>query len=121
MPTINSYLIIARSSPYANQQARAALDIAFTAAAFEQEVSFVFMDDGVLQLLDEQDTSASLLKNVGKMIPALKLYDVKTVYAHEPSLGAVNLSPAQLSEDIEVLGNDKLKSLIAQADQVLVF
>ena len=121
MPTVSSYLILARSSPYANQQARAALDIAFTAAAFEQEVSFVFMDDGVLQLLDQQDTHSSLVKNIGKMIPALKLYDVKSVYAHEPSLITADLPRTQLSEDVELVDNEELKNLIAQADQVLIF
>ena len=119
--TTTSYLIISRTSPYANQQTRAALDLAFTAAAFEQEVNFVFMSEGVLQLLENQDTEASQLKNIGKMIPALKIYDVNNVYVHQPSLSSAGLDLAQLPEEFELLDDPKLGELMAAADHVMVF
>ena len=121
MTTANSYLFISRSTPYGSQQARAALDLAFTAAAFEQAVSFVFMDAGVLQLLNGQDTETSQLKNIGKMIPALKLYDVKNVYIHQSSLVRTGLKQAQLPNQFELLDDIKLGDLVADADQVMVF
>ena len=121
MTTEISYLFISRCSPYAGHQARAALDLAFTAAAFEQKVSVVFIGDGVLQLLDRQDTEASQLKNIGKMIPALKHYDVKNVYIHQPSLARAGLKQTELPNEFELLDDEKLGRLVAITDQVMVF
>ncbi|MFT5321877.1 MAG: tRNA 2-thiouridine synthesizing protein C [Pseudohongiellaceae bacterium] len=121
MTTEISYLFISRCSPYAGQQARAALDLAFTAAAFEQKVSFVFIDDGVLQLLDRQDTQASQLKNIGKMIPALKHYDVENIYIHQPSLARAGLKQIDLPNEFKLLDDEKLGKLVATTDQVMVF
>ncbi len=116
-----SYLIIARSSPYGSQQARAALDIALTAAAFEQTVSIVFMDAGLMQLLKGQQTDAGDRKNIGKIITALKLYEVNRIMVHQESVDKHDLDPAEFVEAVEVVTSDDIKRLIAGADQVMVF
>jgi len=116
-----SYLIIARSSPYGSQQARAALDIALTAAAFEQTVSIVFMDAGLMQLLKGQQADAADMKNIGKIITALKLYEVNRILVHQESVDKHNLDPAEFVEAVEVVTGDEIKGLIAAADQVMVF
>ncbi len=119
--TAHSYLIIARSSPYGSHQARAALDLALTAAAFEQKVSIVFMDAGVMQLLKGQQTDAGEMKNIGKIITALKLYEVNRVMVHQESVDKHDLDPAGFVEAVEVVTSDDIKRLIAGADQVMVF
>lgn len=116
-----SFLILVRATPYGNHIARAAIDMALTAAAFEQKVTFVFLDAGVLQLVPEQDTGEKGLKNVGKMIAALKLYEVESVYAHAASIQQYGLDSGQLPEDILSLDDEGLRKAVAEAGQVMVF
>lgn len=115
-----SYLIIARSSPYGSQQARAALDIALAAAAFEQAVSIVFMDAGVLQLLKNQQADAAGMKNIGKVITALELYEVNSIMVHQEAVDKYDLDPSQFVLAVDVVTSEDIKTLIAGADQVMV-
>ncbi len=116
-----SFLIIVRCSPYGSQQARAALDIALTAAAFEQPVSIVFMDEGVLQLLGDQQADAGELKNIGKIITALRHYEVNSIMAHQDAVAHYDLDPEEFVESVEIVTSADIKSLIADTDQVMVF
>ena len=118
---MTSYLIISRSTPHSSPLSRAALDLAFTAAAFEQEISFVFLNNGVLQLMDDQNTVASNIKNVAKIISALKVYEIKNVYVHQESINQVGLEDQSLVDEFELISNEKLKRLITTVDQVMVF
>lgn len=118
---VQRFLILARTSPYGSQQARAAIDVALTAAAFEQKVTVVFLDAGVLQLQPDQDTRANGLKNVGNMLPALKLYDVEAVYAHTPSVREYGMNIQALQPDVGPIDDDSLQDLLAAANQVMVF
>ena len=45
----------------------------------------VFVDAGVLQLLPGQNGGTNGPKNIGNMIPALPLYEVRQVYVHSDS------------------------------------
>ena len=49
-------------------------------AAFDQEVSVMFMDDGVYQLTKGQDTSGIGMKNFSPTYRTLGDYEVKNVY-----------------------------------------
>jgi tRNA 2-thiouridine synthesizing protein C len=60
-----SILIVLRHSPYGSSLAKASLDVAFAHAAFEQSVDLLFLGDGVLQLLPEQDSQLLGMKNAG--------------------------------------------------------
>ena len=73
-------LLISRQSPYSSQLARAALDAALAAAVFEQNVSVLFMDDGVWQLLSQQQTTAVETKNLEKTLRSLEHYDLDRLY-----------------------------------------
>lgn len=59
-------LLVLRRGPYGNALARASLDVALAAAAFEQDVHLLFMDDGVWQLLPGQQPADIAAKNLHK-------------------------------------------------------
>lgn len=121
MPAEQSFLVISRSSPYGSHLARAGIDLALTAAAFEQKVTMVFMDEGVLQVLEGQDTGNSGIKNVGRMIPALALYDVEKICVDQDSAQRFGVTEESLPEGVEFLSSGSLKTLLESADQVMVF
>lgn len=116
-----SLLILSSNAPYAGQSARAALDVALTAAAFEQVVRMVFVDAGVLQLLPEQDNRKDGPKSVGKMIPALALYEVQEVFFHEDSARRFSIDVSAMPDSVTGINDAALSEMVQKADQVMVF
>ncbi len=49
-PTIKRFMYVNRKAPYGTIYALESLEMVLVAAAFEQDVSMVFLDDGVFQL-----------------------------------------------------------------------
>jgi len=115
------FLIMMRSSPYGSHQARAAIDVALRAAAFDQAGSVVLIDDGVLQLVPAQDSKAAGLKSIPDMLSAMTLYEVEDLFAHTPSIEQHLQADNALPDDVKVIDDVSLKTLVAAADQVMVF
>ena len=71
-----SISLIARRAPYGSCAARQTLDIAFAAAVFERPLNYIFIGDGVYQLLSKQDPEAIKNKPHGAALETLELYGI---------------------------------------------
>ena len=89
------------------------------AAAFDQDVSVVFVDDGVYQLKKDQDTAAIGMKNFSKTYRALDDYDVEKIYVEQESLQSRGLSEDDLIIDVEIVAAENLRAIMAQQDVVI--
>jgi tRNA 2-thiouridine synthesizing protein C len=114
-----SMLIVFRRPPYSNSLARAGLDLALAAAAFDQPVSVLFMGTGVLQLLSDQDTSDLGDRNLGKTLASLPLYGVETLHVDAGSLAAFGMTTACLPGNCEVLDSAAVHALMRQHDHLV--
>ncbi len=114
-----SILIICRSAPYSSSAARDALDMALAGAVFEQSVSFLLLDDAVLQLLPDQRSSAIQAKNPNAMLNALPMYDIEHIYTSFGSLALHGLDANVLTPAPKVLDAEELKHFIARHEVVL--
>lgn len=111
-------LFLARSGPYGSSRARALTDMVLSAAVFDQEIHYVFIGDGVGQLLADQQPSGIAAKNTSAALSALELYGVQRVYVHEASLRERGLETHPLLIDIERCDTARIQALLAQADHV---
>lgn len=111
-------LFISRSSPYGSSRARACLDMVLSAAVFDQHVTLLFMDDGVLQLQRGQTANRIQAKDLSAALTALPLYDVNRIYVEEASLHLRGLASQQLVIDAIPCDGDQIAQLIRQADGV---
>ena len=116
-----SLLLVFRRPAYGRGLARGGYDLALAAAAFEQPVSLLFMDDGVWQLLPGQETSRIDARSIESTLASLPLYDIDSLYADEKSLQARGLSLGELAGAITAVGEQQLRELMVAHDQVLVF
>ena len=116
---VKRFLYVNRKSSYGTIYALETLETILVAAAFEQDVSVVFMDDGVLQLKKEQNTDAIGMKNFSNTFRALDGYDVEKLYIEKESMEARGLTEEDLNVDVEVLSSDELKDLMDAQDVVL--
>lgn len=116
-----SLLVVARHGPYGSGLARASLDLVLAAAAFEQDVTFLFLGDGVQQLRADQDGQLLGTKTLARQLAALPLYDVETVYADAQAAQRLGVDTAAAPLPVEALDTPALSALIAAADHVLGF
>lgn len=80
------FLYVNRRAPYGTIYAWESLEVVLIGAAFEQDVSLAFIDDGVYQLTKGQDTAGIDMKNFSPTYSALGDYDVNKIYIEKESL-----------------------------------
>jgi tRNA 2-thiouridine synthesizing protein C len=79
-------MYVNRKAPYGTIYAWESLEVVLIGAAFEQDVSLAFLDDGVYQLTKGQDTGAIGMKNFSPTYAALGDYEVTKIYVEKESL-----------------------------------
>jgi len=110
-----------RRAPHGTIYALEGLEVVLIGAAFDQDVSMVFVDDGVYDLKRGQDTGVSGMKNFSPAYRALEMYDVEKLYAESESLQKRGLVVEDLIVPVEVLSSAEVAELLAGQDIVLNF
>jgi len=116
-----SVLIINRTAPYGSSNAREALDVALTCSIFEMPVSLLFTDDGVYQLINDQNPGAIAQKNLQALLSSLPMYDIDQIYISETSANDKGLDLSDLSLPAQVVNSTEIAKLIQSHDTVLTF
>lgn len=116
---VKKFMYVNRKAPYGTVYALEMLEKVLIAAAFEQDVSLVFMDDGVYQLKKGQSTKAVNMKNFSPTFRALEGYDIEKLYVEKESLEARGLTAADLVVPVEVLSSAEIKSLMTKQDVIM--
>ncbi|MDH3220132.1 MAG: sulfurtransferase complex subunit TusC [Gammaproteobacteria bacterium] len=129
------FLYVNRKAPHGTIYALESLEVVLIGAAFEQDVSLAFIDDGVYQLMRNQDTAAIGSKNFSPTFRALGDYDVSKIYVEHESLEMRGLSKDDLmpltyededddwaeKDSIHVVSSAELAEIIEQQDVILDF
>nr|VFJ42881.1 MAG: tRNA 2-thiouridine synthesizing protein C [Candidatus Kentron sp. FM]VFJ43535.1 MAG: tRNA 2-thiouridine synthesizing protein C [Candidatus Kentron sp. FM]VFK05570.1 MAG: tRNA 2-thiouridine synthesizing protein C [Candidatus Kentron sp. FM] len=132
---VKKFLYVNRRAPYGSIYALESLEVVLIGAAFEQDVSLLFIDDGVYQLKKGQDTSGVDMKNFSPTYNALSDYDVNKIYVAQESLEERGLEVDDLmaltyeDEDddyaekpsIRIVGRDDIADLMEEQDVILSF
>ena len=118
---VKKFLYINRRAPHGSIYAHEALEVVLIGAAFDQDVSLAFIDDGVYQLKKNQDTSDINTKNFSKTYGALEMYDVEKLYVEKESLEQRGLSEDDLLVDVKILTSDEMKKIITDSEVILNF
>ncbi len=132
---VKKFLYLNRKAPYGTIYAWESLEVVLIGAAFDQDVSLMFLDDGVFQLTKTQDTAAVGMKNFSPTYRTLGDYEVKSVYVDRESLVARGLKAEDLVqipwEDwesgeekdniVEVVDASRAKEIMGQADVIFSF
>lgn len=119
--TVKKFAFINRKAPYGTIYALESLEVVLISAAFDQDVSLVFADDGVYQLKKGQATKAVGMKNFSPTYRALEGYDIEKLYVEKESMEARGLTADDLIVDVEVLDAAAMAALLEEQDVVLSF
>jgi tRNA 2-thiouridine synthesizing protein C len=112
-------LFLMRHPPSATSHALEALEAALVAGVFDQHVSVLFADDGVWQLLADQDGVALQTRTVSRVVSVLPEYGIESLYVCRESLQRHGLSESDLVLRVQVLGKTEQQALIAGHGVVL--
>jgi len=119
--TTKRLLIVMRRPPYGDSSAKDSLDLALASAVFDQEVTLLFMGDGVFQLLQSQAPDAIHQKSLAATLGALALYGIEKCYASREALEQRGLQESQLVVPCQLLDNHELTALFEQQDALFNF
>ncbi|MEE9453240.1 MAG: sulfurtransferase complex subunit TusC [Paracoccaceae bacterium] len=133
--TVKKFLYVNRRAPYGTIYAQEALEVVLIGAAFDQDVSMAFLDDGVFQLTKGQDTKGIGLKNFSPTFRALGDYEVTKLYVERESLEERGLSLDDLQDiqyededddwaekpSIRLISRAEMADVMADQDVVLSF
>ena len=114
-------LLVLRHSPYGSSLAKAAVDVALATAAFSQAVDLLFLGDGVLQLLPGQDSRALGMKNVGRQLASLPLYDINHVYVDAQAVTRYNMDLSRAPIETRALEQEEIHRLMVGYNHLLGF
>ena len=120
-PKVKKFMFVNRKAPYGTIYALESLEVVLISATFDQDVSLVFIDDGVYELVKGQQTKAIGIKNFSPSYRALEGYDVEKLYVDQASLDQRGLTEADLLVPVEVLDAQQMGQLMAQQDVILSF
>ncbi|MFO1361281.1 MAG: sulfurtransferase complex subunit TusC [Burkholderiales bacterium] len=118
---VKKFMYVNRKAPYGTIYALEGLEVVLISAAFDQDVSLAFLDDGVYQLVKGQQTKGIEVKNFSPTYRALEGYDIEKLYVERESLEARGLTADQLLVPVEVMGRDELVRRMEEQDVVIAF
>jgi tRNA 2-thiouridine synthesizing protein C len=135
MSEIKKFLYVNRKAPYGTIYALESLEVVLIGAAFDQDVSLAFVDDGVFQLARGQKTTDIGMKNFSPTYSALGDYEVTKIYVEKESLEERGLTPDNLlrltyededddyaeKDSIRFVSRAELSDIMDQQDVLLSF
>lgn len=119
--TIKKFMFVNRKAPYGTIYALESLEVVLISAAFDQDVSLAFLDDGVYQLKKGQATKAIDVKNFSPTYRALEGYDIEKLYVEKESLDERGLTEDDLIVDVQVMSRAEMGDMMDEQDVVLSF
>ena len=135
MSEAKKFMFLNRKAPYGSVYALESLEVVLISAAFEQDVSLAFVDDGIYQLVDNQKTDDIGMKNFSGAYKALGDFEINQLYVEKESLEERGLTVDSLmplvyeDEDddweekpsIKIVSRDELASIMDAQNIVLSF
>jgi tRNA 2-thiouridine synthesizing protein C len=132
---VKKFLYLNRKAPYGTIYAWESLEVVLIGAAFDQEVSLMFLDDGVYQLTKGQNTTGIGMKNFSPTYRGLGDFEVKNIYVDRNSLASRGLTQEDLVEVawedwesgeekeniVEVVDSARVTELMGESDVIFSF
>lgn len=115
------FLYVNRKPPYGTIYALESLEVVLIGAAFDQDVSLAFLDDGVYQLVKGQQTKGLEVKNFSPTYRALEGYDIEKLFVEREALEARGIREDQLLVPVQVVSAGEMAQLMEQQDVVIGF
>jgi len=116
---VRNPLFIFTQAPLADSSAREGIEALLVCAAFDQQPAVMFIDQGILQLMPQAEHAGR--KNLNKMLQAIEIYGVETVYVCSASLARFGLTAADIRPTGLLIEPAERSAIIQNAAWVVSF
>ncbi len=116
---VKKIALITRRAPHGSIYAYEGLETVLIMAAYDQDISMIFIDDGVYALKSDQDTEAIGIKGFVKTLTVLEDYDVEKLYVDKTSMEERGLTANDLAVPVEVLESQEIAKIMAEQDAII--
>ena len=113
---VKKIMHVMREAPHGTIYTYEGLEMILIMAAYDQDISVAFIDDGVYALKKGQNTEGIEMKGFAKTFGALDGYDVEKLYVDQISLEERGLTEDDLVVDVEILSSAEIGKLMAEQD-----
>ncbi len=116
--------ILFTQPPFGSATSREGLDALLAASTFcqEEEILILFLNDGVFNLLKNQQPAEILQKDHIATFKLIELYDLTECFVCQESVAARKLENAEwIFSDIRWCSRDEMFAKLQQAEKVLTF
>lgn len=114
-------MFLMRKAPHGSIYSYEGLEVILIMGAYEQDVSVIFMDDGVYAIKKDQDTSEIGVKGFSVTFRALTDYEVEKLYIEKESMESRGLTIDDLIIKPEIVEASEIVRLMAEQDVILPF
>jgi len=118
--SMQKLLYVFTQAPYSNSAGLEALDAVLIGAAFEQDISVLFIHNGVFQLNQNQSPNEGV-KQFTKTYKALEDFGVDSVYVDRLSMASRGLDLTQLICPAVSLEPEQVTDLLSEQYRVFTF
>ena len=110
-----------QQSPYGSSASHEGLEALLAFSAYDQNLSVIFMGDGVFQLIKDQRSELSSRKSMEKMLSALDLYDLPAPLVCSQALKKRQLMQDNIAIDVSIQSPEIIHQHLQQQDTVFTF
>lgn len=114
---MKSYLFIMQQDPYSSSKAMEALELALALSSFNQPVSILFKDAGIMQILANKSGQNIVAKDFTKIYSGLDIFGIEKVYIDKSSMEPFATEELLLSP--EIVNDAQIADLIKNHDVTL--
>jgi len=118
---LSQLTFVFRSCPHTTSAGREGVDALLAASAYSEEISVIFLGDGVGHLLSMQNPSEIQSKDYAPMFKLFDLYDIEQVFVCQHSLQERGLDGAALLIQAQVLNVEAVQQQLGMATKILTF
>jgi len=116
---VKKFMHVMRRAPHGSIYTYEGLEMILIMAAFEQDITVVFVDDGVYSLVKKQETDGIGIKGFANTYRALDGYDVEKLYVDKTSMEERGLTEDDFIVDVEVKTSEEIGKLMQEQDVIV--
>ncbi|GFO71091.1 tRNA 2-thiouridine synthesizing protein C [Bathymodiolus japonicus methanotrophic gill symbiont] len=116
---MKSYLFVLQTAAFSGAKVQEVLDQVLIAAAFDQRVSLLLLDDAFFHLSNNQRSEQLASKDISAIFRSLHIYNIEHIFVEQESLARHGLLQDQLIVPITILSRQDVGATLSAFDVVL--
>jgi len=113
--------IIVSHAAFQGAEFKEAVDLALVAAAFDQDITLIFIQQGIYNLIKGQNADALNDKTHTDILTGLEFYDIEKLWVERESLDQTGLLVENLIDGVSIIEQQQINQSNQQANHLVNF